>query len=361
MLRFSLAVTAVGLLVGFTAAPAAAAPVAVDKKLTFGCPFPLIGEQQMAVEIKTSFDVPAAAGGTLKTAPVEVTVTVPDKATRGLALVGAASIEGTASAGVTLVNGPLTLPLTLPLTVAKTAVPASGTFSPHATGTVPPAQLPNPGHTTLTVGDFSTRLTPKKADGGFTGLGSFTSDCTLDPGQDPVLLDVDLPGVRDDTHRYDVRGETVFKTLGATAPLTGSFTVGTDPAFTASPVFDRAAADFRLFGFLPGTAALQFTADGPQTGEPAGDGFVAHSRLALAIPQVTVLGLPAAGTSCRTSSSLTADLRTGNGFSTAAGGAVTGSYVLPPLTGCGAFTEPLSSQVAGPGNTMTLNLTPASG
>ncbi|MDT8912959.1 DUF6801 domain-containing protein [Amycolatopsis sp. PS_44_ISF1] len=174
------------------AAPSAGTPAPVVRKLAFTCPFPLLGRQPVAVEIRTSFDVPVAAGGTLTTGPIEVTVTVPDQAARGLSLVGAASVEGTAAASVGLVNGPLNLPLTLPLTVAKTAVPGSGPFSPHATGTVPPIQPPNPGRTTLTVGDFSTRLTPKKADGGFTGLGSFTSDCTLDPGQDPVLLDVDL-------------------------------------------------------------------------------------------------------------------------------------------------------------------------
>ncbi len=330
----------------------AAASTPIDKKLSFTCPFPLIGRQQLAVEVKAAFEVPAAPGGTFTTADLAVSVTVPDKSTRGLALVGAASIEGTASAGVTLANGPLTLPLSLPLTVAKTPVPPSGAFTTQASGSVPPVQLPNAGKTTLTIGDFSTRLTPKKADGSSTGLGSFTSECTLDPGQDPVLIGFDL-GSTQTQHRYAVAGSTALKTLNATAPLTGSLAAG--PEFGTT--FDRTGADFKAFGFVPGRADLQFTADGPQTGELRGGGFVAHSAFALALPQVTLFGLPVADAGCRASAPVPVDLRTGTGFALATGGPVTGTYAIPPLTGCGAFTAYLSSLVQGGGNTFALTLT----
>jgi len=330
----------------FAVATPAAASTPIAKKLGFTCPFPLIGLQQLAVEVKASFDVPSAPGGTFTTADLAVAVTVPDKSTRGLALVGAASIEGTASAGVTLANGPLTLPLSLPLTVAKTAVPPSGAFTTQASGSVPPVRLPNAGKTTLTIGGFSTQLTPKKADGSYTGLGSFTSDCTPDPGQDPVLLSFELGSSR----AYRVTGSTTLKALGATAPLTGSFA-----AF--SPVFDRTRAEFKVFGFVPGTADLQFGTDGPQTGELTGDGFVAHAKLAPAVPQVTLFGLPVADAGCRASAPIPVDLRTGPGFALATGGPVTGTYTIPPLTGCGAFTAYLSSLVQGEGNTFALTLT----
>ncbi|MGV9359603.1 DUF6801 domain-containing protein [Amycolatopsis sp. NPDC003731] len=326
----------------------ASASTPIDKKLNFTCPFPLIGLQQLAVEVKASFEVPSAPGGTFTTADLAVSVTVPDKSARGLALVGAASIEGTASAGVTLTNGPLTLPLSLPLTVAKTAVPPSGAFTTQASGSVPPVQLPNAGRTTLTIGGFSARLTPKKADGSYTGLGSFTSDCTLDPGQDPVLLGFDLGSSRE----YRVTGSTTLPALGATAPLTGSFAV---PAF--SPAFDRTRAEFKVFGFVPGTADLQFSPDGPQTGEITGDGFVAHAKLALALPRVTLFGLPVADAGCRASASIPVDLKTGTGFALASGGPVSGQYAIPPLTGCGTFTEYLSSLVRSDSNTFAVTLT----
>ncbi|SFW69248.1 DUF6801 domain-containing protein [Amycolatopsis australiensis] len=347
--RSSLAAGLACLLAFAAAPPASAAPTPVDKRLSFTCPFPLIGLQRLDVEVKASFDVPSAPGGTFTTADLAVSVTVPDKAARGLALVGAASLEGTASAGVTLANGPLTLPLSLPMTVAKTALPPSGPFTTRASGSVPPVRLPNAGVTTLTIGGFSTRLTPKKADGSFTGLGSFTSDCTLDPGQDPVLLSFDLGG----THTYGVTGSTALKALGASAPLTGSFTAGQEFGLA----LDRTRAEFKVLGFVPGTADLQFTPDGPQTGEADGDGFVAHANLALALPQVTLFGLPVADAGCRASAPIPVDLRTGSGFRLAAGGPVAGEYTIPPLTGCGAFTASLSSLVQGGGNTFALTLT----
>lgn len=346
----SLLAAALACLVLPLAAVPAHASTPITKKLSYTCPFPLIGRQKLDVEIKAAFDVPSAPGGTFTTADLAVSVTVPDKSTRGLALVGAASIEGTASAGVTLTNGPLTLPLALPLTVAKTAVPSSGPFTTPATGSVPPVQLPNAGKTALTIGGFSTRLTPKKADGSFTGLGSFTSDCTLDAGQDPVLLSFDL-GSTQTRHDYGVTGSTTLKALGATAPLTGSFAV---PGFAAA--FDPAKAEFKVFGFVPGTADLRFTPDGPQTGELTGDGFVAHANLALAVPQVTLFGLPVADAGCRASAPISVDLRTGTGFALATGGPVTGGFAIPALTGCGTFTAYLSSLFQGDGNTFAVTL-----
>ncbi|MEU8634621.1 DUF6801 domain-containing protein [Amycolatopsis sp. NPDC048633] len=333
------------------AAPTAEASTPIDKRLSFTCPFPLIGLQKLDVEVKASFEVPSAPGGTFTTTDLSVAVTVPDKSTRGLALVGAASIEGTASAGVTLANGALTLPLALPLTVAKTAVPPSGEFTTQAAGSVPPVRLPNAGKTTVAIGDFSTRLTPKKADGSFTGLGSFTSDCTLDPGQDPVLLSFDL-GSTQTSYEYGVTGTTTLKALGATAPVTGSLAV---PA--AGTAFDGTRAEFKVLGFVPGTADLRFGPDGPQTGELTGDGFVVHANLALVVPQVTLFGLPVADAGCRASTPIPVDLRTGRGFALASGGPVSGEYTIPPLTGCGAFTAYLSSLVQGPGNAFALTLT----
>ena len=96
-------VVAAGLLLG--GGESLAAPTPVDKHLTFTCPFPLIGLQKLDVEIKANFDVPATVGGSLKTSDLTVLVTVPDKSTRGLNLVQAATIEGTALAGATISNG----------------------------------------------------------------------------------------------------------------------------------------------------------------------------------------------------------------------------------------------------------------
>ncbi|MGW7535009.1 DUF6801 domain-containing protein [Amycolatopsis sp. NPDC054798] len=337
-------------------APPASAATQVDKTLSYTCPFPLIGQQKLDVEVKASFELPSAPGGTVTTSDLGVAVTVPDKAVRGLALVGAASIEGTASAGVTLANGPLTQPVDVPLTVPKTALPPSGPSTVRATGSVPPITVPNAGKATVTLGGFSTRLTPKKADGSFTGLGSFTSDCTLDPGQDAVLLSFDV-GSAQSAYNFGLAGTTTLKTLGTTVPLAGSFAVTTQPSFSGVPAFDPARAEFKLFGFVPGVVDLRFTPDGQQAGELGDGGFVTHAKLALALPQVSLFGVPVADAGCRASASIPVDLRTGSGFALTTGGPVTGTYTIPPLTGCGALTAYLSSLFQGEGNAFTVALT----
>ena len=176
-----------GLAVG--AGVSSAATTAVDKTLTFTCPFPLIGNQTLSVRIRASMSTPDTVGGDLVTTDFSATATVPPTATQGLALVGAATIEGTAQAGVTLDEAGTPLDITISgMTVPSTPVPASGSFDTVASGPVPTATITKAGTTTVSVGGFSTTLTPKKADGTPTGLGTFTSDCTLTPGQDVQLI-----------------------------------------------------------------------------------------------------------------------------------------------------------------------------
>ncbi|WP_156756807.1 DUF6801 domain-containing protein [Actinokineospora pegani] len=175
-----------------TAGSSSADTVEVDKTLTYSCPFPLIGVQKLTVNIKTTVETPANEGGELKAGEFTATVTVPETATQGLTLVGAKTVEGSGQAGIVLNNAGMDLPIAIPdLQVAKTDVPASGTFTVIAKGQVPTA-FPKQGPTTVTIGGFKTTLTPKTADGSETGLGTFDSDCTLDPGQDPKILDFEV-------------------------------------------------------------------------------------------------------------------------------------------------------------------------
>ncbi|HWE92084.1 MAG TPA: hypothetical protein VG317_21655 [Pseudonocardiaceae bacterium] len=46
-----------------------------------------------------------------------------------------------------------------------------------------------------------------------------------------------------------------------------------------------------------------------------------------------------------------------SGRTLASGGILSGSYTLPPLTDCGAFTSLISAAASGSGNTVTLTLT----
>ncbi|MEC3978410.1 DUF6801 domain-containing protein [Amycolatopsis sp. H20-H5] len=340
-----------------------AAPTPIDKHLTFTCPFPLIGLQKLDVGIKANFDVPTAVGGSLKTSDLTVLVTVPDKPARGLNLVQAATIEGTASAGATITNGPAKpLALKIPMNVAKTDIPTTGTFAPVATGSVPTAVLKNPGKTSVVIGDFSTRLTPKKADGSPTGLGSFTSDCVLDPGQDPTLIAFDLAGAPpgDTAFAYGFKGSTALKSLGSTAPITGAFAAKVDLAtktFTGDLKVDPTHTDFKLFGFLPGSADITVVQNGVQAGQLTGTGFVSHTRFDVFLPLVSLFGLPiSSDPKCGTVTPSSVDLVTAAGFDLLKGGKLTGTYSLSAFANCGALNDYISAFAKSEGNTLELDL-----
>ncbi|MFE9746500.1 DUF6801 domain-containing protein [Saccharothrix saharensis] len=186
----ALGVTAV--VVGGSALWGAGVGSAATARLTlvYNCPFPLIGAQDMSVEIVVE-DLPdtAVVGEPVPEARVTATATVPELATQGLRLVGAETVEGTATAQTVIDNAGLVLDIVPDLTVAKTAVPESGAFDTVATGTTPSLSFPFAGTTTIDVGDFVTTLTPRTADGSETGLGTFTSPCTLKPGQSTRLYE----------------------------------------------------------------------------------------------------------------------------------------------------------------------------
>jgi hypothetical protein len=183
------AVTAAGVaatvvLVG--AGPSQAAPVSLT--LNYNCPFPLIGDQVLSVKIDTNLPDNAVAGAASTPITFDVDVTVPETATEGLALVGATSLDGSAKAGAVL-KYPVgkTLNLNLPLTIASTPVPPSGAFHVKSSGKAPAVTFPSPGTASVTVGNFSTTMTPRTADGQPTDLGTFTSDCIAVPGQNQQL------------------------------------------------------------------------------------------------------------------------------------------------------------------------------
>ncbi len=203
--------------------------------LVYNCPFPLIGAQDMSVRIVVD-DLPdeAVVGGPIPQARVTATATVPDLATQGLALVGAATVEGTAKARTRVDNAGFGLDIVPNLTVAKTPVPASGAFDAIASGTTPPVSFPNAGTTTITVGDFETTLTPRKADGSLTGLGTFTSPCTLKPGQSTQLYQFT---VRPDATTTTTTTQPTTTTTGittTTSPTTTTTTTTTRPTTTTT-------------------------------------------------------------------------------------------------------------------------------
>ena len=390
-----------GLAVGAGVSSAASTPV--DKTLTFTCPFPLIGNQTLAVRIRATMSTPDAVGGDLVTTDFSATATVPPTATQGLALVGATTVEGTAQAGVTLNEAGTPLDITIPgLTIPSTPVPASGSFDTVASGPVPTATITKAGTTTVSVGGFSTTLTPKKADGSPTGLGTFTSDCTLHAGQDAQLISFVVaagpppttttttpppttttttttpppttttttttapptttttapPGGV--TYSYGIKGSSLIKSLNGTVPIRGGITAKLDLGtgkYTADLTLDPTSARFRLFGFLPLSTRIAFQPEGQTTGSVTNGALDATSKLTIKMPLISVFGLPISHSSaCRTSKPSVVKMTSGPDFDVLKGGTLTGGYAIAPLTGCGPFTPFISAFATGPGNTIDLTL-----
>ncbi|MFC5056586.1 DUF6801 domain-containing protein [Saccharothrix xinjiangensis] len=152
--------------------------------LNYSCPFPLIGSQNVVLRTNQT-NLPDSAVVGQETPPSEVTstLTLPAALTSALALMGAALVEG-ASTQQTSINNAGHIINTAPrLPVTTRNVPASGAFDITATGRTSAASFPNAGFTTIDIGNSAITLTPRKADGTTTGLGTFTSSCTLKAGQ----------------------------------------------------------------------------------------------------------------------------------------------------------------------------------
>jgi hypothetical protein len=167
----------------------AASARAAENSLTlnYTCTFPLIGSQSVAVTYGQ--DLPGSVTQGVPNSPSDVTagIVVPRLVTKGLTLIGTATVSGSAVAVQSVTNGAVRFGGPVRYTVPSTSVPASGAFTLQAAGTFPSVTYPNAGTAKLAVGNLSLTLTPLNSKGQPTALGTFTAPCTQVPGQDNVL------------------------------------------------------------------------------------------------------------------------------------------------------------------------------
>ncbi|ACU36100.1 DUF6801 domain-containing protein [Actinosynnema mirum] len=376
--------------------------------LVYNCPFPLIGAQDMSVRITTT-NLPdsAVVGQPTPATNVTAVATVPATATLGLSLVGAKTVQGTAIANTSINNAGTTQGVVANMTIPSTAVPSSGSFNTTATGSTPPVTFSKAGTTIITVGNFSTTLTPRKADGSLTGLGTFTSNCTLKAGQQTELhrfqvsaagvqvaqreapavskgsssdsdeeparpafhaqspapeaaQDDPLPPLRLD---FGVTGASSIKKLGSSLPL-GPGTLGADVdlatgTFTGDLALPDAKGEFSLFGFLPAKATVRLIPRGPTTGVISEGAVTATTKVDIKLTDVRVLGIPVVGgplLNCTTTEPSTVTLSSGPGFDPLLGGPLSGDYRIAPFSGCGLATVIVNGTIPGDGNTLALDI-----
>ncbi|MFI7121229.1 fibronectin type III domain-containing protein [Amycolatopsis sp. NPDC049868] len=187
------ALVALGLTIG--SGTSAAAPGELTQN--YSCPFPLIGNQNVSVTIKTTQPSTIETGKLTPAIEITAVSNAGKTATEGLRLVGAESIKGTAKATstVTMPGSQGTMTVKVDSDVPKQPIPAVGNdLVVNATGSAPALRFDQPGTATLAVNNLQLVMTPLKADGTETGLGTFTSDCTLAAGAETVLQTYTVTG-----------------------------------------------------------------------------------------------------------------------------------------------------------------------
>ncbi|MGI8332980.1 DUF6801 domain-containing protein [Actinomadura scrupuli] len=192
--RAGLAVAAVGGLAfglaGVAASPASADPVSLT--LNYSCTFPIVGVQTMAVKIESDIPKTIKVGEATPKIAVKATANINADTVQGLNLVGAATLEGTATASATIDSPDAALPLKVPTTIPPTPVPADGEMAVPATGSAPSLTFSNTGEGSVTIGDLlMDPLTARDSTGKpiqlKKGSDTFSAACTQVAGQNNTL------------------------------------------------------------------------------------------------------------------------------------------------------------------------------
>ncbi|MEW2389994.1 DUF6801 domain-containing protein [Streptomyces venezuelae] len=366
--RTALAGALLAVLTGFVPGPpAAAAPVSL--KQTYKCVFPLMEEDPLMVTITADLPAEVKVGERIPAFRVVSVSKVSKAAATALRTVGGATLEGVATADITvhMPEGPLDIDLDN--TIPKTSLPdPPADFDVTATGQAPPLTFRQPGSVRIDVNSLLLAMTPRDAAGARTALDTFETECTLDPAdQNKTLHTIHVePDSTDPTDPvplgFDIKGSSFIKAANGSTPLLGGIDTRYDPGkgtFDADLELDPTTGRFTLLGLLPATADIAFEQTARTTGtlDKAGS-LKAHSEMYVKLTGVSTFGLPiGGGPNCGTVDPTAVDL-TGEGrFEPHEGGRLRGTYTLPGLTGCGALNDMISAFTAGPGNTIEMDLT----
>jgi hypothetical protein len=394
----------------------------VELTLEYSCTFPLIGNQEISVEMHSDMPTEVNVGDKVGPFQIDAVTTVNEAARNGLRTVGATTLEGDVMATSHLSVPGLELPLQVPLDIPQQPVPATaGAFTVTANGSTPDFtfQQSNVGTGVISVHNLVLTLTPRTSTGGETGLGTFESQCTALPDQNPTMHTFQIKGSGSTTSttggstsststpssttstttpssttsttqatttttrpttstststtvpaplefKFDITGETFIKAANGKAPITGNIVVEFDLAtgnYTSTLTLNPTQGSFSIVGFLPVTSDIKFEQTAPTTGTLIDGKLTSSSPMHVFLTSVNSFGLPiGGGPTCRTVTPATIDLATPEGeiFNPLAGGKLTGTYTLPGLNDqCGFLGGFISIFMAGGGNTLDLTLTAA--
>ncbi|OZG70740.1 hypothetical protein BTA51_24450 [Hahella sp. CCB-MM4] len=164
----------------------------VSLVLQMQCPFPLIGDQPILATINADYPAEVKVGESLGPITVSTITRVNDTSRQGLSLMQAKTVTGEATSITTISTVNRDIPNEVLLTIEPTAVPeVTGDFDVPAVGDAPAVDftLADVGTAKLTIDDLVLDLVNLKSDGTPANppIGEFTSDCTVEEGQNNVL------------------------------------------------------------------------------------------------------------------------------------------------------------------------------
>jgi hypothetical protein len=162
---------------------------------------------------------------------------------------------------------------------------------------------------------------------------------------------------------YWVQGFLTVRKDSLRVPLNGSLTLHADAdsgMFSGDLVLDQSTISRTFLGVRTFSAIVQIEAESPVIGEVGDEGRMsATATVDAAIAAVRAAGLTfISGGSCRTATHAVVPLHSEPGFNLERGGRLAGVYQRPPFTGCGWMTPLVNLLVAGPGNTVVIDLIP---
>ncbi|WP_067472865.1 fibronectin type III domain-containing protein [Actinomadura hibisca] len=232
---------AAGALCAPAGAPAAADPAALT--LTYTCDYPLIEKQPLTVKIKTDVPKTIKAGEPSPALHIEVLSTVGPETTSGLALIGAETLEGTATSHntVDLPDGPRDVEV--PVTLGKVKVPVEGGFDIPGQGDAPRLVFPRPGTGKISVGRLALHIVARDNNGvQITDPDVSNVPCVLNPGQDATLATFQIVDGGGDPGEQDTEPPTAPGTPAVTAATATSLSLSW-PAATD----DRGVAEYDVY------------------------------------------------------------------------------------------------------------------
>jgi hypothetical protein len=168
--------------------------------------------------------------------------------------------------------------------------------------------------------------------------------------------------------RYNATGSSRIGAANGNVPLSGSIAADFDLSagthvsqLTLAPTTGK----FTVLGLIPTTAKIEFVPTGPTTGALVDGRLTTRSEVTIKLTNVSLFNiLPiASGANCQTSTPAVIELASPAGelFNPQAGGNLEGTFNLPALAqgSCGWLTGIVSLFMAGPNNTINLQLTAA--